>query len=233
MVWRKALRDTRWRFAILFAVLVVLACGHVLAWLQVQTIVAKLGPQVAADDGLGGAISNAIAEQRTFRGYVWNQWFAANFKNCIVMFAAILGSGSVLSTRGHGLLFSLALPVSRGRWLGARAATGVAQVLVLALVPSFVLALLAPAVGESYAFADALVYGSLIFVLGAVAFALAVFVTALVDDFGRALVVTVLAAVAIAFAEGALPADHGLFAGLSGSGYFHSRTLPWPEIAVG
>src|SRR5262249_33236051 len=149
------------------------------------------------DERVRNAIAEAIAAEQTFRGYVWHQWFDQNFASCVVLFAALLGSGSALSTSGRGLLFSLALPVARGGWLEARAAVGVAQVLALALVPPLLIPLLAPVVGESYSVTDALVHGALIFVLGSVFLAVAVLASTIVDDFGRAIVITAVAAFGI------------------------------------
>jgi hypothetical protein len=214
MVWRKAWYDTRWRFAILLAVLAAIACFNVFEWLAVQTIVPKLDASGAGPGGrVASALAEALAAEQTFRGYIWYEWFSQNFRTCIVLFAALLGSGSALSTSGRGLLFSLTLPVSRGRWLAARAAIGIAEVLALAVVPSLEIAL--------------------IFVLGGVFFALAMLVSSFVDDFGRAIVLTAVAAIVLAFAEAALPAGHGLFAGLSGGAYFRNGTLPWLELLGG
>src|SRR6185369_1409378 len=114
MAWAKAWHDTRWRFAALFAVLVVLTCFFVLEWPRVQHLMATLDPAVAGralgsgalDGNAYHALGEQIAAQRTFRGYIWYQWFDQNFASCVVLFAALLGSGSVLSTSGRGLLFS-------------------------------------------------------------------------------------------------------------------------------
>ena len=234
MVWVKAWHDTRWQFAIFFPVLIALTCFNVLEWPVVHQLVANVDPSTAgAGSPVREAIVESIAAQQTFSGYVWHQWFDQNFATCIVLFAALLGSGSVLSTSGRGLLFSLSLPVPRRRWLGARAALGVAQLFALAIVPSLVIPLLAPAVGESYSVTDALVHGTLLFVLGSVFFAVAMLASAIVDDFGRAIVLTAVVAFAVGYAELLLPRRHGLFHGLTGGAYFYAGTVPWLEIVVG
>ena len=234
MVWAKAWHDTRWRFATLFAVLIMLTCFHVLEWPRVRSLLTTLDPSVAGSNAtVRNAVAEAIAAEQTFRGYIWYQWFDQNFATCIVLFAVLLGSGSALSTPGRGLLFSLALPVARGRWLETRAAIGIAQVLALALVPSLLIPLLAPAVGESYSVRDALVHGALIFVLGSVFFALAMLASAIVDDFGRAIVLTAVAAIVVWVAEFAVPRGHGLFHALTGGEYFRAGTLPWLELVLG
>jgi hypothetical protein len=106
-------------------------------------------------------------------------------------------------------------------------------VLVLALVPSLLIPLLAPALGESYSVTDALVHGALIFVLGSVFLAVAMLASAIFDDFGRAIVLTAIAAFGIGSAELALPRDHGLFHALTGGAYFRAGTLPWLELVLG
>jgi hypothetical protein len=234
MVWHKAWHDTRWRFAIFIAVLAALTCFHVLEWPRVQSLLATVDPSVAGGNAtVRNAVTEAIAAEQTFRGYVWYQWFNQNFASCIVLFAALLGSGSALSTSGRGLLFSLALPVARGRWVETRAAIGVAQVLALALAPPLLIPLLAPVVGESYSITDALVHGALIFVLGSVFFAVAMLASAIVDDFGRAIVITAVGALVVGLAEFALPRGHGLFHALAGGAYFRAGTLPWLELVLG
>jgi hypothetical protein len=241
MVWAKAWHDTRGRFAIFIAVLGALTCFHVFEWPRAQTLLRTLDPSVtggvhppgALDETVRNAIAEAIAAEQTFRGYVWYQLFDQNFATCIVLFAALLGSGSALSTSGRGLLFSLALPVARGRWLETRAAIGVAQVFALALAPSLLIPLLAPAVGESYSVADALVHGALLFVLGSVFLAVAMLASAIVDDFGRAIVIAAVAAFGIGYAELLLPRGHGLFHALTGGAYLRAGELPWPELVLG
>jgi hypothetical protein len=242
MAWAKAWHDTRWRFAIFFAVLVALTCFHVLEWPRVHSLLATLDPSARGgvhppgaivDERVRNAIAEAVEAEKTFRGYVWHQWFDQNFASCVVLFAALLGSGSALSTSGRGLLLSLALPVARGGWLQARAAVGLAQVLALALVPPLLIPLLAPAVGASYSVTEALVHGALIFVLGSVFLAVAVLASAIVDDFGRAVVITAVAAFGIGYSELLLSRGHGLFHALTGGAYFRAGTLPWPELVIG
>jgi ABC-2 type transport system permease protein len=233
MAWAKAWHDTRWRFAIGIAVLAAIVCFNVFEWLDVRTLVPTLDPSAAGGNAMvRRALEEAIAAEQTFRGYIWYQWFAQNFRWCIVLFAALLGSGSALSTSGRGLLFSLALPVARSRWVEARAAIGVLQVLALAVIPSLLIPLLAPFVGESYSVKDALVHGGLIFVLGSVFFALAMLASAIVDDFGRAIVLTAVVAIVVGVAELAFPRGHGLFTALTGGTYYRTGTLPWPELVL-
>jgi hypothetical protein len=93
----------------------------------------------------------------TYRGYVWAQWLRQNMTQMLALFAALLGTGGLLSqASGGGALFTLSLPASRDRLLGVRAATGLAELLALAFLPSLVLPLLSPVVGETFSFVDVL-----------------------------------------------------------------------------
>jgi ABC-type transport system involved in multi-copper enzyme maturation permease subunit len=230
MVWFKAWHCTRTKFLVLLALLAVIATSDVFGWPALEAIVAKVELNGSVEGGVAGKLNEAIAAERTFRGYISNEWFAGTFRSCMVLFAALLGAGSVLSASGRGMLFSLALPVARPRWLAARAVVGLAELLVLALVPSLLIALLASAVNESYSFVDAAVHGALIFVVGSVFFALAMLASAFFDDLWRALLVAIVAAIALTFSDRLFPAGYGLYATMSGSTYHHDGTLPWAGL---
>ena len=165
--------------------------------------------------------------QRTYRGFVWSQWFEQNSSNLVTLFAALLGSGSALSRSGRGLLFTLALPVSRGHWLGARAATGLAELFALALVPALALALLSSVlIGQHYAVGDALVHGFCVFVVGTVFFGTAMLLSTVFNDVWRPLLLTCLIAIGVRVVELIFVTD-GLFAVMSAKSYFLEGSLPW------
>jgi hypothetical protein len=71
------------------------------------------------------------------------------------LFAVLIATDVLAQAAGRGGLFTLSLPVSRNRLVMTRAGTGLAEVAVLALVPSLVFPLLSPLVGQPYAIADA------------------------------------------------------------------------------
>lgn len=229
MVWHKAWLDTRVRFLVVLALLVCMAAGTVLEWHQVRALATQLAP---ARDGGSELLEESRAALQTFRGYIWSQWFGQIFGNMSWLFGALLGSGSVLSASGRGQLFSLALPVSRSRWLATRAAIGLAELLVLALVPSLVIALVAPAVGEQYSFVDAAVHGSLIFVGVGAFFALAMFASTFVNYYASGFLVAAVAGVVLKMADELFPRGYGLFTATTGRGYYYDGTLPWLSLIV-
>jgi hypothetical protein len=227
MLWHKAWVDTRWRFSLGLALLLLLACGSSLTFPRVRDFFSSMQLPAVADEAAAAAFREQLEMMRTFRGYVWSQWFSQSFPFLLTILAALLGSGSPLVKGGSGGLFSLALPVSRGRWIGTRAGTALAELFVLALAPSLAFVVLAPVVGEQFAVTEALVYGLSAF-LGATLFlGLAVFLSTLLNDVWRPLLLTCVGAVAI----GVLT-PYDLAPAMGGSSYFFSGTLAWPELLV-
>ena len=142
----------------------------------------------------------------------------------------LLGTGGLMAQgpRG-GALFTLSLPVSRARLIGVRAATGLAELLVIALVSCLVLTLLSPAVGQSYSLVDALVHALCLFVAGTVLFSLAtllstVFTRRVAPGADRPLRATMLAFCEAVFRD---LSPYGLFGTMSGELYFRRGELPW------
>ena len=121
MLWHKAWVDTRWRFLLGLALLLVFACGSSLTFPRVRDFLASIQLPVVTDEEAAAAFRESLELTRTFRGYAWSQWFAQNFPVLLTIMAALLGSGSSLVKGGSGALFSLALPVSRGKWISSRA----------------------------------------------------------------------------------------------------------------
>jgi ABC-type transport system involved in multi-copper enzyme maturation permease subunit len=73
---------------------------------------------------------------------------------CLVV---LLMEKGVRRERAHGTAgFTLAIPVSRSRLIAVRAAVGVAELALLALLPALIIPALSPFVGESYPFTQAL-----------------------------------------------------------------------------
>jgi hypothetical protein len=229
MLWYKSWLETRWRFAIGLAILILSATGTVLAYPRVVKLL-PLVPSVADPGEVGRRLLEIAALSRTYRGYVWAQWLRQNNTQMLALFAALLGTGGLLSqSSGGGAFFTLSLPVSRGRLLGVRAATGLAELLALAFIPSLVLPLLSPAVGESFSLVDVLAYGTFAFFAAAVLFSMASLLSTVFTDIWRpALIVCVLAA-GVGIVEPFLGgySRYGLFELMDGEMYFRGSGVPW------
>src|SRR5260370_547814 len=166
MLWYKSWLETRSRFLIGLVLLMISGAGTVLAYPQVL----KLMPQVSALDvsgEIGRRIKESVELAREYRGYVWSQWFGQNLTQIWTLFAVLLGTGGLLSqASGGGALFTLSLPATRNRLLGVRAATGLAELLVLAFVPSLLLSVLSPTIGQTYAIGESLIHSACLFIAG-------------------------------------------------------------------
>jgi hypothetical protein len=229
MLWYKSWLETRWRFAIGLAILILSATGTVLAYPRVVKLL-PLVPSVADAGEVGRRLLEIAALSRTYRGYVWAQWLRQNNTQMLALFAALLGTGGLLSqSSGGGAFFTLSLPVSRGRLLGVRAATGLAELFALAFIPSLVLPLLSPAVGESFSLFDVLVYGTCAFFSAAVLFSLASLLSTVFTDIWRPALIVCLLAACVGIVEPFLGgySRYGLFALMDGERYFRGSGVPW------
>jgi hypothetical protein len=100
------------------------------------------------------------------------------------------------------------------------------------LLPSIAIVALAPLVGQQFSFVDALVFGFCTFVGGSLFFAIAVFLSTLFSDVWRPLLLTCLAAIAIATFGMALPGERDVFSAMTGRSYYYGGALPWPELLM-
>jgi len=226
MLWHKAWVETRWRFLIGLAVLLCSAGANVLLYPQVMKLMPAVPPPDPSSE-LVRQIREAAELMRSYRGYIFAQWFRQNLPQLWTIMAALLGSGGLL-TQGAAL-FTLSLPVSRAQLSGVRALVGLAELLALAILPTLVVPLLSPAVGQSYAIGDALAHAMCLFVAGTVFFSVAFLLSTAFADVWRPLLLSLAVAVALASVEPFFrrASIHGIFGLMSGDTYFRTGTLPW------
>ena len=236
MLWYKSWLETRWRFLIGLGLLSIVACGAVFQYpavLKLTPLASRINTTVITNSAVERAIKEGLAVQSTYRGFIWWQWVRQNLRQMWTIFAVLLGSGGLIATSGSGgggTLFMLSLPASRTRVAGVRAATALGELLVLALVPSLVIPLLSPAIGQTYSLVDTLVHGVCTFVAGATFFSLAFLLSTVFSDLWRPLLITCAMAVVLAFFEGVLALDgwpYGVFWVMSGESYFRGNGAPW------
>ena len=101
MLWHKAWIETRWRFLIGLGILLCSAGANVLLYPQVM----KLMPSVPPADPSSAVvrqIREAAELMRSYRGYIFAQWFRQNLPQLWTIMAALLGSGGML-TQGAAL----------------------------------------------------------------------------------------------------------------------------------
>lgn len=232
MLWYKSWLETRWRFLIGLALLLCSAAATVLTYPKVLQLLTMV-PTMELSGEMGRRIKEAADLSREYRGYVWSQWFGQNLMQLWTILAAVLGSGGLLAQgAGAGALFTLSLPASRGRLLAVRMATGLAELLALAVVPSLLVPLLSPAIGQTYAVGDAVIHGACLFLGGSVFFSLATLLSTVFGDVWRPLLIALFAAAGLAlanqFADGF--ARFNPIAVMSAEQYFRGGGLPWTGL---
>jgi ABC-2 type transport system permease protein len=232
MLWYKCWMETRWRFLIGLGLMMLSAAATVLAYPQIVKLLG-LAPQIDLGGEIGRRVQEQVALAREFRGYVWSQYFRLNILQIWLVFAVLLGTGGLLSqVSGGGTLFTLSLPATRNRLLGIRAATGFGELLVLAFVPSLLLPLFSPAVGQSYSISDALIHSACLFLAGGVFFSLAFLLSTIFSDVWRPIILALCVGALLALVESLIPdfSRYGLFRVISAESYFRGGALPWLGI---
>jgi hypothetical protein len=229
MLWYKSWLETRWRFVIGLVLLMFSAASTVFTYPEVMRLLSAM-PNPDLGGAIGRRVSESLALARDYRGYVWSQWFRQNLIQMWGIFAVLLGTGGLVSqASGGGAIFTLSLPVSRNRLVGVRAATGLAELLVLAIVPPLLVPALSIAIGEHYALSDALVHGICLFIGGTIFFSLAFLLSTVFNDVWRPALIVFCVAVALGLSDLILR-DLPLFSVvqvMSGEAYFRTGSWPW------
>lgn len=229
MLWYKAWLETRWRFFIGLGLLLCSAAGSVFTYPQLAKLLAMVPANVSGP--LGQRIRESTELARTYSGFIWSNWVRQNLVEGATLLAALLGTASLLSASG-GALFTLSLPLSRRRLLGVRAAAGLAELFVIAVVPSLLIPLLSPAIGERYGLGDVLVYGACTFIVASPFFNVAFLLSTVFSDAWRPFLIALAFAfgLAIVTAVFRFPATVGVFRVMSGETYFRSGLWPWEGL---
>ncbi len=154
MLWYKAWRESQGTF-LLSAAAISLFCAAF----------ALLRKEAA------GGISD---EPLPYAVYIWKAVYRGYLREVFVVLVLLLGMGGLMRERDSGTAgFTIALPVSRLRLVVVRAATGLLEVIGLALLPAVLIPGLSAVAGESYPYAQAwqfallwAVGGAFIFMIG-------------------------------------------------------------------
>jgi hypothetical protein len=231
MLFQHAFLETRWRFLIGLVVLPVSAAFVALSYPQVVALSQSV--TASPTTALGREVAEGIELAKTYDSYVWSQWFRQEGAQLGGLFAAIIGTGGLLSQAAASRLFTLSLPVSRERLLAARAAAGLTQMLALTVVPALVIVLVSPLVSRSFPLIDALAYALGAFAGCAVMFSLAFFLSSMFGNVWAPVVLTMCAGAALAALDQITGADRfSLLRMIHGDAYFHGLGLPWTMLLM-
>jgi hypothetical protein len=182
------------------------------------------------------ALGRSIYEQaqlfrNSYPAYVWSQWFAKTGQQLFALFAVMLGTGGLLAqASGGGALYTLSLPVSRTRLLGIRAATALAELAVLAIVPALIVPMVSPAVNQSYGAIDAVIYAVCMFVAGSTLFSLTFLLSTVFNDVWRPPLIVLCLAGFLSFVRQLFPgwpSTASLLGVMTGESYFRGHGVPW------
>ncbi|HXH37165.1 MAG TPA: hypothetical protein VNN08_00915 [Thermoanaerobaculia bacterium] len=229
MLWYKSWLETRWRFLIGLVLLLCSAAVTVFTYPRVLQLLPLVPAH--AEGEVGRRIIEVAALVREYRGYVWSEWFRKNLLEMWTLFAVLLGTGGSLTpASGGAALFTLSMPASRNRMFGVRVATGLAELLVLAFVPSLLIPLFSPDIGQSYGIGNALVHSTCAFIAGTVFFSLATLLSTGITDIWRPLLIALGAAIVIGQCEKVV--TFGIFHVMSGESYFRRGQLPWAGLLI-
>jgi len=232
-LWNKFWLETRWRFISGIAILTVLAGGQVVEWVATSRFLLQIDPSVVesyTSGPMGAAIREAMELQSSFRGFIWYNAFRDNLASGGTFFAILLGCGGLLSESSKGsALFTLSLPVTRRALFAARTGVGLAQCLVIAVVPPLLIPLMAPAIGQQFGVVDALAHGVCLFVVGALFFGLATYLSTFFADTWRPLVIALMIACVALVGSYAVP-QIDVFSVMNGATYFRTGSMPWTGL---
>lgn len=158
MLWYKAWRESRPRFVISAAALAGFCLLVVLFHERIRTA-SGIPPGMMA---------------QSYSEHIYH-FIYGTAKGLFLLFVLpFLGLGGLLREKARGSVgFTLALPVSRLRVVGAHVGVGLSEVGALALLPALIVPTISPLVHESYPLSQALHFSVLWFVCGTVVFAAA------------------------------------------------------------
>lgn len=233
MLWTKAWLETRWRFLIGLVLLLCSAAGAVFVYPFYLKLLGLTPPFVEGE--IGRQIRENMELVRDYRGYIWLKWFRENLVQLGTIFAVLLGTGGLIGQPSCGAtLFTLSLPVSRRRLVAVRAATGLSEFFALAFVPTLLIPLLSPAVGQHYGVGTALVQSFCMFVGGSVFFFFALMLSTWFADVWRPLLIALGAAILIGIGEQVIRglAPYCVYRVMNGQSYFVRGELPWTGLAL-
>lgn len=232
-LWNKIWLETRWRFVSGVVILTILAGSEVFEFVAARQLIPQLNSSVVSSNASGfiaAAIRDALEAQSTFRGFLWYRGFRDNLTNVGIFFAILLGCGGLVAETAKGsALFTLSLPVTRRQLFAARSGVGLAQCLAVAMVPPLMFPLFAPAIGQQFSLVDALAHGLCLFVVGALFFALATYLSTIFADTWRPLVLALVIAFLVAVISYAVP-QIDVFSVMNGERYYRTGAMPWAGL---
>lgn len=232
MLWYKAWLETRWRFLCAL----VLGAGLCAVVILTQPMIETMQLEVPRLGGrLDELVREALAIMGTYDGYVWSQWFGKNLLNVWTFFAVVIGAGGVVAESARGTaLWTLALPVSRRRLLGVRAAVGALELLALAVLPSLLVPVFSLAIGKSYPAGASLAYALIMFGGGLVFYTFTLLLSNVFGDQMKPIIIglAVVSGLGLLSLFSKTLGDYSVYAVMSGQKLHFEGAPPWAGLAA-
>ena len=167
MIWYKAWRETRTRFAAIAFVLIAFCLFAVLSFRRAEAAESLVPPAFHAAN---------------YSQHVYNIMYSGTAKGSFALLSMFLGLGGLLRERRlKCALFTLALPVSRTGLLAIFAAVGLCELVVLAVLPGALIPGLSLLFQQYYPLQEALHFSIMWFGGGSVIFAAALFLSVIFE----------------------------------------------------
>lgn len=177
-----------------------------------------------------------------YRFYIWRILFNDELRDLWLVCAIVLGVGGLTQENAKGTAaFTLCLPVRRRRLAQVHLAVAVAELGILAMIPTAILPVLSPLVNSSYSSLEAVGRGLLLATGGLVVLGLVCVLSAMIESS----YVPVVACIGVLLAWGSVlePYRDGLaeplgfrlvdlFRLISGPTDFYWRAFPWAGILL-
>jgi len=225
--------SSAYRFLFGLVLLTVTAAFVVLQYPNVVTLI-RNAPALGVGGDLGREIVEKAARSSTYAGYIQTQWFRQNAAQIGSLFAAILAAGGLLSQSSTARLFTLSLPISRERLFGMRAATGLTQLLILAVAPALAISMLSPLVGQRFAVVDTLAYALCLFVGTTAFFGLSFLLSTVISNQWAPVLVTVCAGSALQMFDRVAGGEprFSVLGMMHGDAYARGDGVPWLMLSA-
>ncbi len=146
VLWRKELRENRWKIAVAIAISVALAVLTALTYDYVKSMIGPGGVSTQVPEMFRGSLEAQLSGYSTF---VWMSWYGKSFYQFGAILAIIVGMGLFSSEVARGTLsFLLARPFGRREIFATKFAAGAISLLVPLSVGTLLLVPLARLAGH-------------------------------------------------------------------------------------
>lgn len=239
MIWYKAWLETRSRLAWSAFLIVTMLFLHVFTSSDFLKR-APRGEEAGTLATLVQAVFHATAGTLAFRQGLWQMFFIL-MSALIAPTIGLLMAGSGINTQTFygmrqgvhpSMIFTLSLPVRRGRWILARAGLGALETTALTLLMLLIPPMLNPLFGTSYSWSVALVAWPFLMLPTMAFYWFSVLLATFLDELWQGLIsLAAVGAVAGFSMSGAIPGVQ--WAGyLTGAHYLMTGTMPWGTILL-